>query len=363
MADAYPDRDRARRVFAAALAKARSGDALPAAWIEEVVRFGEMRTKGYLVALGTSLLAKATDARVDPLTLQSRAHVSPGRRAYSARTFCSLVLVKEGRATGVNLDLGLHGDEPLQGNPFTDEERLHRKLPVRYPSELDRLVSALENVEGMAREQAAEAFAAFLRVRTNVPLRRAIALPTAASSLPDLLSAVDQFAYAHSERGRVGQALTAAALEIVLDGVETTNVYASSKRRPGDVRARSATGIGLAAEVRQKIVDVEQVVAFVEALATAGIRRGIYAALAKGQADLPRTLITREAASRGVAFATYCSPAELVSAVASLAPDIDEFARLFPAGLMARMEELGVSEEARQAWADAVAPLRGQKLP
>lgn len=357
MVKAFPDREKARQAFGRAAAKAASSDPLPAEWIDLVERFGDMRTKGYIVALGNALLAKATDERIDPLALQIDVPVRPGRRGFSARTFASQVLVKEGRKIG--LDVGLPGDEPLQGNPFTDEERLHRKLPVRQPAELDALVSALEGIDKMSSLEAEIAFAAYVRVRTNVAGPTAIPLPVTNPPLPALIAAAQAWAYEYSERGRIGQALIAGALDTVMDGVVTSSVYASSKKRPGDVRHQSPAGTDLAVEVKQKPVDGGQVEAFAKALAAAGVGRGFYAAIAKGQKELPARALVDTALTAGVAFAVYTSPTDFLAAAASLAPSLDDFVAGLPETVMKRLLELGATDEARQAWADAVSAATG----
>ena len=351
MPAAYPDRNKARHVFAEAVARA-SREPVPEEWVAVTHLFGQMKTKTFLVGLGTALLARATDARVDPLTLQAYADVSPGMRAYSARGLAHAVLVPEARRA--HIDLGLYGDEPLQNNPFTDEPRLHRKLRARHPEELEHLVSACERIRGLAPAAAAAALAAYLRVRmtTRPPLQ--VPLPSGAAQLPALLAAVDHFVRRHSERGRVGQAFVAAALGLIFANVKTRNVFASSRKRPGDVTVENETRVTLAVEVRQKAVDTATVVNFASTLATAGIPRGIYAALAPTQPPLPASEIAEKAAALGVAFACYGGPTAFLSGVAAFAPDLGLFLAEFPRRFMKTLEEFGVTEQARGEWADEV---------
>lgn len=78
------DADISRERFLRALALARSDAMLPADWVERARKVGQSPSKTFIAMLGTALLAKATDSRVDPFALKTRKH----RSAYSARSLC-----------------------------------------------------------------------------------------------------------------------------------------------------------------------------------------------------------------------------------------------------------------------------------
>src|SRR5512143_2258563 len=93
------DYDISRERFERALALARSDASLPAEWLERTHEVGQSPSKTFIAMLGTALLAKATDSRVDPFALKTREH----RTAYSARSLCKDVLVPCAVEAGVHL--------------------------------------------------------------------------------------------------------------------------------------------------------------------------------------------------------------------------------------------------------------------
>jgi hypothetical protein len=226
---------------------------------------------------------------------------------------------------------------------------------VRYPVELDRLVTTLEAVDAMTKADALDAFASYVRVRTNVAPPVAVSLPTIPATVPGLIAASQAYGYAYSEHGRVGQALVAGALDVVFNSVKTTNVYASSKRRPGDVRVETGGATSMAVEVKQKTVNDDQVSAFARQLERAGVFRGMYVAMGKGQKPLAVAAIAEDAVRHGVALSTFGSLAEFLAAVVGFAQSIDAFLEEFPQNVMRRLLELGASDEVRTQWASAVA--------
>lgn len=90
--------------------------------------------------LGTALLAKATDRRVDALSIKAgRSH-----RGYSARELAKDVLVPAAMRHGV--DLRTTGVEPLNNQPFFRYDRVSREMAVRphVKPYLDYLHATLE---------------------------------------------------------------------------------------------------------------------------------------------------------------------------------------------------------------------------
>lgn len=138
---------------------AQSGQELPSEWIKRTETVACFEEKTCLVALGTGLLATATDDTVDPLTLKSRA----GNRAYSARGLAHEVLVPASVEFG--FDLRTTGREPLNNQPFFHSDRVDAMPRVKHPEEIRQLVECLEAVHYLREEEAVQALAAFLRQR------------------------------------------------------------------------------------------------------------------------------------------------------------------------------------------------------
>src|SRR4051812_32911064 len=111
--------------FQDALGLARSGAALPDEWIARAGKVGESPSKTFVAMLGTALLARATDGRIDPLALQT----GTSDRGYSARGLCTQVLVPCSVRAG--LSLGTNRREPLNNHPFYSQPRVGLHLNVK----------------------------------------------------------------------------------------------------------------------------------------------------------------------------------------------------------------------------------------
>src|SRR5688500_17402277 len=111
--------------FERALALAQSATALPARWTAYARLVSQSPSKTYVAMLGTALLARATDHRIDPFALKVRSLPT----AYSARSLCKDVLVPCSVRAGIHL--GTTGREPLNNQPFFRHERVGPEMQVR----------------------------------------------------------------------------------------------------------------------------------------------------------------------------------------------------------------------------------------
>lgn len=348
------DQVEARATFERAVQLAASGKPLPKEWVQRTRRVGEAPNKTFVAMLGTALLARATNAAIDPLTLKSSADPSAGLEAYSARGLCQHVLVPAALAHSVHL--GVTGREPLNNQPFYAKDRVHRDLPVRPAQKphLDYLVECLERIHEMKRTQAERALAAFIRVRSETAEQPALQfdLPGAAVTLQEFADVAAGFIADDPEGGRRGQALVAAVFDVVFEEVETRRVNDPSRRGVGDVRARTGGTVVLAAEVRQKAVGKDDVLHYAAELSRRRVTQGMYVALHPDQPELPRQELVAAALQRGVALEIVTSTHELVASAASWSGgDLGFLLEALPGKVLTRMEELEVSEEGRRTWA------------
>lgn len=348
------DQVEARATFERAVQLAASGKPLPKEWVQRTQRVGEAPNKTFVAMLGTALLARATNAAIDPLTLKSSAGSSPGLEAYSARGLCQHVLVPAALAHSVHL--GVTGREPLNNQPFYAKDRVHRDLPVRPAQKphLDYLVECLERVGEVTRAKAERALAAFIRVRSEAEQQPAIQLELrgAGVTLQEFADAAAGFIAADPEGGKRGQTLVAAAFDVVFDKVDTRRVNDPSRRGVGDVRARSSGNVVLAAEVRQKVIRKDDVLHYAAELSRRRVPQGMYVALHPDQPELPRLELIAAALQRGVALEIVTSTHELIASTASWSGgDLGYLLDTLPDKFLRRMEELEVSEEGRRTWA------------
>ena len=233
------DYDVARQRFQDALDRAHSDTPLPPQWLERTRKVAQAPSKTFTAMLGTALLAKATDSRVDPFALKARNH----RAAYSARSLCKDVLVPATVNAGVHI--GTTGREPLNNQPFFRHERVGPDMKVHRSvmPHLDYLCECLTAASKLRGSEALEAFAAFLLVRLqDGPKLSAPLQIESAFGIPEAhRPRVAEFISSDPENGKRGQALVAACLDLVFEDVRTTRVNDPSRQWPGDVVAYEGT--------------------------------------------------------------------------------------------------------------------------
>ena len=214
------DVEAARRLLRA---EAASLAPLPPEWVDLVNRLSAAcasAPKTHIAMLGTALLAKAVDPRVDVFALKVSAG-TPG--AYSARNLAKEALAA--LAPSLHIDLGVTGREPLNNQPYF--------RPARITPEIEGIIrgdglapfrivyEALERLDKATQAEAREALRAFLQGRKRVP-PPPLDAEIPGSALPSALGAgIRSFVQEESEGGRRAQAIAAALLDLVfgVDGL------------------------------------------------------------------------------------------------------------------------------------------------
>lgn len=322
---------------------------LPREWLERSRRVSEANSRTNTPMLGTALLAKATDDRVSALALKS----SAAHNAYSARGLATKVLVPKCDAAGI--DLRSSGREPLNNQPFFGADRVERDMRVRVRdrADLNYLVECLERADFLRDSDALRAFAAFLRVRLeSTPQARRPLATSAVLNLDAVVRLTKEFINSDPEGGKRGQALVAAALDIVYPSVDTARVNDPSRRWPGDIVVTSASPPVLAVEVRQKHVAMTDVSQFVARLSSAGVDRGIVVMLHPAQRRLDDGVLRHDAARHGVILMLVYGVEDLLGAVVLWAQlPVARVLQHFVARMEARLSELLCRQESLEEWA------------
>ena len=177
------DLEQARAVLRAGVELAASERPVSSEWTRWTNRIDASPSRTFTVALGTALLAKATNPQIDALALKA----TSGPRAYSARTVGHMVLVPG--AVQYGYDLRARGREPLNNQPFFRYDRIDGidRIHARARPHLPHLIAACKAINGLDTEGAKAALAAFLRVRMEAArTRRAVDLRGAGVSMSDL---------------------------------------------------------------------------------------------------------------------------------------------------------------------------------
>ncbi|WP_419838815.1 restriction endonuclease, SacI family [Candidatus Poriferisodalis sp.] len=246
---------------------------LPEHWADVTRQIGDSPSRTFVAGLGAALLAKATDERVDPLSIKA----AYSDRAFSLRTLCHGVLVPHSREADPPYHLGVTGREPLNNQPYFRYDHLDRVDRVRRSSlpYLAILKRELRHVDDMTSTQACDALAAFLRERVleyqtiQESERRETPETKQLASLRRALVAF--LGEGQTERPHRLQATVAGIVSCV------SNIQPSlqrlndpSRRAPGDVHV-PATSPHFVAEVRGKPVPQHEAEEFVRSCGRAGI--------------------------------------------------------------------------------------------
>jgi SacI-like restriction endonuclease len=341
--------DAARQRFEEALQLATSDSRLPDEWAERTRKVGAAPSKTFTAMLGTALLAKATNRRVDPLALKARDIPN----AYNARSLCKDVLVPLSVRAGVNL--GTTGREPLNNQPFFRHERVgpDMKLHPNTRAHLDYLTESLGRLEPLDEDASLLALAAFLRVRLReAPQPVALELGQLILGVDELERALFDFTTANPEGGKRGQAFVAAAFDLVFTDVRTRRVNDPGRHWPGDVVALRDRSVFLTAEVKQRPATDTEIRQFVDRSRKSGIARAVVALLDPSQPALRIEELRIDSWQRsGVHLSVLTGAADVLRAALTwTALPLEEALALFPKLMADRLRELEVSSDGQVEW-------------
>ena len=343
-------RGRLEEVLQRAVIAAESDSPVPGIWIDRIERIENCPSRTYVAALGTALLAKATDERIDALTIKSKA----GPNAYSMR---GVVKVLAEKAAIYGYHLGATGPEPLNNQPWFSAERVDRMANVHandapFHRDIVRYLTELNSLDG---DHAFAALVAYLRKRLAVGeaerARMASLRASASNDLASLIDVVTLFIRNDPEGGRRGQSLVAAVLECA-----HPEVFLAPINSPVglDVELRDDGEGLLGIEVKQKPVTEATALHLAEEARRVGVDKALLVALAPDQRALDRERVRTEAlALHSVLVAIWESVGELITEVALQAScTAVEFAERLPGVYLQRMQSHGVSQSGLDYWVD-----------
>jgi len=330
-----------------ALALAKAEGPLPDEWTNRTRQVGRASSKTNVAVLGTILLAKATDDRVDVFSLKKDSRESPSAGAYGPRMLAHEVLVPFAVDHGIHL--GATGREPWNNQPWFRYDVADMTMRVRNRDDHRYLLDCFDAAAKLDREKALLALAAFLRERSERKVAESgVRLGPQIPPLVAVIRALEAHVIA-SEGGKRGQALSAAALDLVFDNVHTGAINDPSRHWPGDVQVFFDEAVPfLCCEVRQKEVNRTDALLFCRAVGKAKVGRALMALLAPEQPPLDQLQLASEAEERfGVQLSLVVGSGPLIRQVAAWGRF--PFPDLTPALIdryQTRLEELEVGEEA-----------------
>jgi hypothetical protein len=341
----------AEKTLLEALALAKGDTRLPVEWTSHARSVFELDSMTWTPAFATSLLAKATDNRVDTMSLKAESGVA---NAYSARGLCHKILVPAAVEHGFSIRNT--GREPLNNQPFFRYDRIDKIDRVRNPADREYFFDVIERANRLTGTEALGALAAFLREALAIAAAaRSVVVKTDSLTPVDARIASENFLLAEApDRPRRLQAFAAACLDLLYTDVRTRRINDPSRDMPGDVHAHSDGSVVLAMEVRGKAVTTADLTSFATACESAGVRRAVVFVDARQHAQLDSIVVARDARMSQVAV--FDSAASLLTEAllwsnSPLEKAVDRFAK----GLLVRLREIEVTTPTLQEWSRAVA--------
>lgn len=328
-------------------------------WARHVRAFSELcakvKLKSYVAVLGTALLAKAANPRVDVCSLKA-GDMSGG--AYDARRPAEKVLVPASQTHGFSL--GTTGPQPLNNQPFFRAYRIDRGMTVRGHAKpvLGELLRLLHEIQQFRSEEAVLALAAFINVRRDyVPKYRVREGALAIGTTEQLAAAIATLVSERSEGGGRAQACAGGLLD-ALYSVERVRVGKKNepdRHMPGDVGIRPVDATTdrfvRVFEVRDKSVPPHAAQAFAAKVAAADVGRAVLVAIAADQESLNVSELKARARELGVDLEVFLSWPELVRFVMFAANQRElTFVEAAVVTIRARLVDLELSTESVELW-------------
>jgi hypothetical protein len=326
---------------------------LPAVWVTRAEQLDESPSVAFIAAVGSVLLAKATNDAIDAFVIQTREGSAGAFNLRSAAT----ALGSKRRQFGY--DIGSSSDrDPINHGTLVGS--------TRWDSALDRIradhkpffqliLTWLTDVNRMNSDQATEALAAYIRVRRSVSPGAAVGhVPRAlvnAPALSSLVEVLDGFVGADPEAGARGMALVAAAYRTA--GFEVILPSRNDPRRI-DLAIKRDGVLVIGSEVKQ--VDTTEATADTLAQDAQDVNAGLalLAVLRPGVLiDFDRTAAIRRAEKdHGVVLRLTSGARELLhEALAAGTATIDEFCAQLPRAFAEALRDIRAAEETIETWA------------
>lgn len=345
------DHNRAKAILLDEAAAARRGDrtALSDAWKDRVARLGELCPHGksatVLAALGTAILAKATDDRVDIYALLDRGEAPD---SYSARSLADSVWARHRAELGV--DLGANGANPLNNTPFIGKTRVDEITGVRNQEGWAGFMDCMGELKSLsASTKAREALRGFIAARSKSLLPTIKVDPQEGDdvTVSDLISEIDTYVSEDSEGGRRAQACVAAMLDAAFgaDHVFVGVINDPDRHAPLDVSVGDNSGQYIVAfEVKDKpVVDYHIRTSVEKTVKDHGLMNLAFVAVSKQQEIGNFNEVVHWAAKRGVKVTIFLSWSSLYHACKCFAPSAEEvFEGKVYRRLLKRGAEIGV---------------------
>ncbi len=361
------DHSRAKTILLEEVAAARQGGNKPLvdAWKARCVQLGELCPHGksstVIAALGTAILAKATDADIDIYALLDRGEAA---KSYSARSLADNVWARHRAELGI--DIGANGANPLNNTPFIGKTRIDEITGVRNKAGWSAFMECMKALEKLKSSgEARQALSGFILARSRSLLTPLDLNPQEGDDLTQtsLVSIIDQFVAEDSDGGRRAQAAVAGMLDAAYgeEHVVVGVINDPDRHAPLDVSVTDDGGMfTVAFEVKDKPVSDYHVRSTVEkTVKNHAIRNLAFVAISKQQLIRDFDQVVLWAARHGVKLTMFLDWASLYAACKCFAPASNDLfeGRVFRQ-VLSRAATIGVARTAIEQVRASAQPLR-----
>ena len=346
-------------------------------WLQLVQQLGELCPHGksatVIAALGTAILAKATNVEVDIYSLLDRGESA---NSYSARSLADNVWARH-RAE-LDIDLGANGTNPLNNTPFIGKTRIDDISGVRNRKGWEFFLECMTELQKTnSSVQCQEALRGFIIARSRSLVSPLDFAPEIGDQLTQslLIRIIEDFVYANSEGGRRAQAAAAAMLDSAFGELHVVVgvINDPDRRAPLDVSVKyndngttSKANVGehssisslrskissnsscsiyhTAFEVKDKPIEDYHIRSSIEkTLKDHAVRNLVFVAVSRNQVADEFDNVVQWAAKRGVKISVFCRWTDLYTACKCFAPvDGTIFEGKVFRRFIERCQELGV---------------------
>lgn len=275
------DQQKAREKLIYALEWANSDRPVPQEWEEFAAWTFAMKAKTYTPALGTALLARSVDSRIDPLSIKA----NYAANSYSLRTLGHGVLVPS--ASEFGFSIRNTGREPLNNQPFFRYDHMSLIDRPLYKDEHRLFIEGINNILELDEQTALSALAAYLKVALGTQHKiETRFIETDLRDFSQVFEIVRSF-LGDQDRPKRTQALVAGAFDVVFSDVRTRRLNDPSRDFPGDIQVYLNEKPILAVEVRAKSVPATEVARFVVECRNKNIERAVVVVIWPQHIPLP----------------------------------------------------------------------------
>lgn len=354
------DHERARQILFAESEAADSRHIPPvtATWRALVTTLGDLCPHGksstVIAALGTAILAKSVDSRVDIYSLLDRGEKTT---SYSARSLADNVWARN-RAK-LQIDLGANGTNPLNNTPFIGKTRIDEITGVRNQQGWSYFIECMQKLDALEGSQSAR-----LALRGFIVARRRELLPALTFdpklgdnlSMPLLTDLIKEYVEEKSESGRRAQACVAGALDAVFgaDNVIVGVINDPDRRAPLDVAVQNAeSSFVFAFEVKDKPITDSHVYASIEkTVADHSVTNLVFLGFSSHQSQRDFSEAESWASKHGVKVTVLLDWGTFLTACRCFAPATKEvFEGRVLRAILGRAAEIGVRQSDLQSLA------------